>query len=93
VAEPDRNTPEIIGSFDEITLPGFDPTTIDVSSVQVTWEVDERGRVSSVKFKPTGNEDVDSAIRHAVEGFRFKPRVVDGKPQPATLTHTFDLGG
>jgi TonB family protein len=92
-AESDRETPEIIGSFDDITLPGFDPTTVNTSSVDVRWQVDAHGRVSSVTFKSTGNADVDAAIKNAVQNFRFKPRVVDGQPQPAVLTHTFDLGG
>ncbi len=88
----DRNEPAIIGSFSDISLPEFDATTLNSPSVTVTWEVDERGRTSSIKFRPTGNSDVDSAIRNAVQGFRFKPAAHNGEAEAAHMEHTFQLG-
>jgi len=88
----DRNEPAIIGSFSDISMPEFDVTTLNSPSVTVTWEVDERGRTSSIKFRPTGNSDVDSAIRNAVQGFRFKPAAHNGEAEAAHMEHTFQLG-
>ena len=88
----DRDEPEIRGSFSDISLPEFDPSTLNTTSVTVTWEVDERGHPSSIKFRPTGNSDVDSAIRSAVQGFRFKPAVHNGVAETAQMSHTFALG-
>ena len=89
---PDRDEPEIRGSFSDISLPEFDPSTLNTTSVTVTWEVDERGHPSNIKFRPTGNSDVDSAIRNAVQGFRFKPAVHNGVAETAQMSHTFALG-
>ena len=90
---PDRDEPEIRGSFSDISLPEFDPSTLNTTSVTVTWEVDERGHPSNIKFRPTGNSDVDSAIRSAVQGFRFKPAAHNGIAETAQMSHTFALGG
>ena len=89
---PDRDEPAIIGSISDISLPEFDPSTLNTTSVTVTWEVDERGHPSNIKFRPTGNSDVDSAIRNAVQGFRFKPAVHNGVAETAQMSHTFALG-
>jgi len=89
---PDRDEPQIMGSFSDISLPEFDPSTLNTTSVTVTWEVDERGHPSSIKFRPTGNSDVDSAIRSAVQGFRFKPAVHNGVAETMRMEHTFNLG-
>jgi len=88
---PDRNEPEAIGNIDEISLPQFDATTLNTASVTVTWEVDERGHPSSIKFRPTGNSDVDDAIRSAIQRFRFKPAVHNGVAETARMEHTFNL--
>jgi len=89
---PDRNEPQIMGSFSDISLPEFDPSSLNTTSVSVTWEVDERGHPSNIKFRPTGNSDVDNAIRSAVQGFRFKPAVHNGVAETARMEHTFNLG-
>lgn len=89
----DRDTPELLGSFNDISLPNFDPTELNSPEVKVTWTVDSDGRVHGVKFRPTGNSDVDNAIRSAVQNYKFKPRVINGVAQPARFEHTFDLGG
>ena len=89
---PDRDEPEVIGNLGDISLPQFDPGSLSVTSVTVTWEVDERGHAKSIKFRPTGNSDVDEAIRNAIQGFRYKPAVHNGVAETATLTHTFSLG-
>jgi len=89
---PDRDEPAIIGSFSDISLPEFDPSTLNTTSVTVTWEVDGRGHPSGIKFRPTGNSDVDNAIRSAVQGFRFKPAAHNGETEAAHMEHTFQLG-
>lgn len=94
-ATPDREEPEIVGSFDDLYLPSFDPTTVSVSQITATWDVNEQGHPSGIHLSPksSGNSDVDAAIIDAIRKFRFKPRVHNGKPQPAEVTHTFTLGG
>lgn len=92
-AVADRETPELLGSFSDISLPNFDPTALNTTEVKVTWTVDSDGRVHGIKFRPTGNSDVDDAIRSAVQNYKFKPRVINGIAQPAKFEHTFDLGG
>lgn len=89
---PDRDEPAIIGSFSDISLPEFDPSTLNTTSVTVTWEVDGRGHPSGIKFRPTGNSDVDNAIRSAIQGFRFKPAAHNGETESAHMEHTFQLG-
>ena len=89
---PDRDVPAIIGSFSDINLPQFDPSSVNTTSVSVTWSVDERGHPSNIKFRPTGNSDVDDAIRSAIQGFRFKPAVHNGVAETVTMEHRFDIG-
>jgi len=88
---PDRNEPEIRGSFSDFDLPQFDANTLNTTSVTVTWDVDERGHPSNIKFRPTGNSDVDDAIRSAIQKFRFKPAVHNGVAETAIMSHTFTL--
>lgn len=88
---PDRVEPEIRGSFSDMSLPNVDPGSLNTTSVTVTWEVDERGRVHNVKFRPTGSGEMDDALRRAVQDFRFKPKVVNGQAETAVISHTFDI--
>ena len=92
---PDRDEPEVVGSFDDITLPSFDPSTVSVTQISATWEVDERGHPSNIHLSPrtSGNSEVDSAIVEAIRKFRFRPRVHNGQAEAAELSHTFSLGG
>lgn len=91
-AIPDRDEPEMKGSFSDIQLPEFDPGSVNTTSVTVTWSVDPRGHPSDIKFRPTGNSDVDDAIRNAVQNFRFRPAVHNGVAQTAPMEHTFTIG-
>ena len=88
---PDRDEPELKGSFSDFDLPQFDANNLNTASVTVTWDVDARGHPSNIKFRPTGNSDVDEAIRNAIQKYRFKPAVHNGVAETAIMSHTFNL--
>ena len=89
--QEDRDEPEILGNIDDIYLPQFDSSTINVSQITANWDVDERGHTSHIRLSPqtSGNADVDSAIIDSIHKFRFKPRIHNGQPQAAHITHSF----
>ena len=66
--------------------------TLSVShtkTIVATWSVDKNGHPKDIRFPTSGDCDADRAIREAIEGLHYKPALRDGKPQTATLTHTF----
>ena len=92
---PDRDDPEVVGSMEDLSLPQFDPSTVTVTQISATWEVDERGHPTNIRLSPrtSGNGDVDSAIIDSIRKFRFRPRVHNGQPEAAELTHSWSIGG
>ncbi len=88
----DRATPSPVGAWPTVTLPfGVEPSALGVKSVVVTWDVDDQGRPSHVRFITTGNTSVDGALRAAVYAGQYQPAIHNGKPVKASLTHTFVL--
>jgi hypothetical protein len=89
---PDRDEPEVVGSFHDIDLPdGIDLSSLNVKDVHATWEVDGRGRVSSIRFKPTGISEVDDAIRQAIQNSRYRPAVHNGQAVTMSMEHDFRI--
>lgn len=59
------------------------------ATLQLRLAIDERGRVTAVE--PLGRADeafVDSARRHLIRNWRYKPATEDGRPVPSSLTIT-----
>lgn len=53
--------------------------------------VDDRGAVSSVKLqRSSGFSDYDASLTAAIRGWRYRPYMQDGTPQPICSTVTFD---
>ncbi len=84
--------PQLQGSFSDLDLPDVDIGSLNSTSVRATFEVDERGRVHNVKFPSTGNHQLDDALRSSIQGFRFKPKVINGVAESVVIQHTFDIG-
>lgn len=57
----------------------------------VRYCVDARGRTIGLESRPPGDPQIDRILRDTVAGWRFRPLQVDGKPQTACTTVTFDL--
>ena len=90
----DRTDPEVIGSWSNIELPEFDPSTLSSTSVLVSIEVLSTGLSNRVTLEhSSGNSDVDRAVKDAISRMRFRPAVHNGKPIMSTLQHTITLFG
>jgi len=77
------------------------PSEVDKMSIiragdRGTWGqflicVDERGAVSSVQLRhSTGYSDYDARLAAAIHGWRYRPYLVAGEPQPICSTVRFD---
>ena len=83
------------GSFGDVALPSFDPSTVSVTEIKATWEVDERGHPKNIRLSPStsGNSDVDNAIMDAIGKFRYLPARHNGVAEAVNISHVFAIGG
>jgi TonB family protein len=61
------------------------------SSVLLSIEIDETGKVGNVEVVQSGGPDFDVAALVAVRQFEFEPAEIDNKPAPVKITYRYDF--
>jgi TonB family protein len=61
------------------------------SSVLLSIEIDDAGKVGEVEVVQTGGPDFDAAALAAVKQFEFEPAEIDNKPAPVKITYRYDF--
>src|SRR5689334_11500030 len=61
------------------------------SSVLLSIEIDDTGKVGNVEVVQTGGPDFDVAALAAVKQFEFEPAEIDNKPAPVKITYRYDF--
>jgi hypothetical protein len=90
-----RPSPQPIGQFKDVTVPGdVDPTTLASTDVIAYFTVDPSGHAHFQRVSPsTGNDELDNEIRRIVEEQIFKPATDhDGNPISFPCSHEFAIG-
>src|SRR5437867_1873448 len=62
-----------------------------VSSVLLSIEIDDAGKVGNVEVVQTGGPDFDAAAVAAVKQFEFESAEIDDKPAPVKITYRYDF--
>jgi TonB family protein len=61
------------------------------SSVLLSIEIDDAGKVGNVEVMQTGGPDFDAAAVAAVKQFEFEPAEIDNQPTPVKITYRYDF--
>src|SRR6185369_12411120 len=61
------------------------------SSVLLSIEIDDTGKVGNVEVVQSGGADFDAAAVAAVKQFEFEPAEIDNKPAPVKITYKYDF--
>lgn len=61
------------------------------SSVLLSIEIDDGGKVGNVEVVQSGGPDFDAAALAAVKQFEFEPAEIDNKPSPVKITYRYDF--
>jgi TonB family protein len=61
------------------------------SSVLLSIEIDDSGKVGGVEVVQSGGEDFDAAALAAVKQFEFEPAEIDDQPAPVKITYRYDF--